>query len=338
MAVRGSGRSNTACWSLCSLPNRDRVEGVEQTQRAVKAGDLALSVPQQYIDHLAWERSHSDHTVRAYISDVQSALDFASEHGVQELEDLDTPVLRKWLAQMHASNAARSTIARRVAALRAFLSWAKRTGRISSDPAARLQSPKLNQHLPDVLTSAAATEICERAAEIASDQDPVALRNWALIETLYSSGARVGELVGADVDDLDRERKAIRLFGKGRKERIVPMGEPAIHALDGWLATGRKKLARSNSPPALFLGVRGGRLNQRAAREVINKLTTSQDSEGVSPHAMRHSMATHLLEGGADLRSVQEMLGHASLATTQRYTHVMGERLRTAYQQAHPRA
>src|SRR5699024_12818440 len=134
MAVRGSGRSNTACWSLCSLPNRDRVEGVEQTQRAVKAGDLALSVPQQYIDHLAWERSHSDHTVRAYISDVQSALDFASEHGVQELEDLDTPVLRKWLAQMHENNDARSTVARRVAAQRDSLHWGKQTGRTSRNP------------------------------------------------------------------------------------------------------------------------------------------------------------------------------------------------------------
>lgn len=295
-------------------------------------------MPSAFHEFLLYERGASPHTVRAYIADVQAALDFAAAGGARELSDLDTATLRKWLAHMHSQKAARSTIARRVASLRSFLSWAKRTGLIATDPSARLQSPKLNQHLPQVLSAPHAAEVCDRAAELAATGDALAIRNWALIEALYATGARVGEVVGADVDDFDRDNGLLHLIGKGDKERVVPLGKPALRALEAWLGEPRATTLREHSPPALFLGARGGRLDQRAARKIVHDLTAGEDGGGVSPHGMRHSMATHLLEGGADLRSVQELLGHASLATTQRYTHVMGDRLRTAYQQAHPRA
>jgi len=297
-----------------------------------------LTVPARFLDHLTYERGHSEHTVRAYAADVQMALDFASQQGAADLETIDTAVLRRWLAQMHAQGAARATIARRVASVRTFFGWARRTGAVSNDPAARLQSPKQQRVLPTVLSSSDAQEMCDRAAERATSRDPSAVRDWALLESLYASGARIAEIISADVDDWDQERNLLHLIGKGNKERVAPLGIPAMRALEIWVKQARKVFVHSTSPPALFLGTRGGRLNERVARQIVRKLTSDESSPGISPHGMRHSMATHLLEGGADLRSVQEILGHASLATTQRYTHVMGDRLRAAYQQAHPRA
>lgn len=298
----------------------------------------ALTVPEAFLDYLEFERGYSQHTVRAYVSDLEQVLAHADAAQLVDFREIDTPVLRSWLAQLHSQQAARATIARRIASLRTFFGWAKRVGLIAVDPTARLQSPKQSQQLPQVLTAANAAEICDRAAARAQSGEPQAVRDWALIETLYATGARIGELVSTDIDDLDRGSRVIHLIGKGDKERVVPLGEPALRALETWLGVARKKLVRPDSPPALFLGARGGRLNQRVARDVVHNLTGEHSGSSLSPHGLRHSMATHLLEGGADLRSVQELLGHASLATTQRYTHVMGDRLRTAYQQAHPRA
>jgi|SRR5690625_1453325 len=293
---------------------------------------------ERFSQFILLQKGMSKHTARAYDSDLRQALEFAVNSDARDLREVDTALLRAWLASGHNQKAARSTIARRVASLRTFFGWAKRTGLMPVDPTVRLQSPKLSQPLPHVLTSQAAAQACDAAAELAAGGDAQALRDWALIETLYATGGRIGEVTGADLSDLDQASGLIHLIGKGDKERVVPLGRPALTALNKWLNEGRSRLATEKSPPALFLGTRGGRLNERAARDVVRRLTSGGEAPGVSPHGLRHSMATHLLEGGADLRSVQEILGHASLATTQRYTHVMGDRLRAAYQQAHPRA
>lgn len=229
-------------------------------------------------------------------------------------------------------------MARRATAARVFTAWAQRTGRIGTDPGALLASPKPHKSLPGVLGQADTRAVLDAAAVAADDGSPVGLRDLAIMELLYATGIRVGELCALDVDDIDRSRRVVRVFGKGRKERSVPYGVPAAEALERWLAEARPKLAREGSGPAAFLGARGGRIDQRAVRRMVHERIAVVDAPDLAPHGLRHTAATHLLEGGADLRSVQELLGHASLATTQVYTHVSGERLRKAYQQAHPRA
>ncbi len=230
-------------------------------------------------------------------------------------------------------------MARRAAAARAFLSWAARTGRIPGDPSARLLAPRRLATLPAVLKADEAAALLDCAAAEAEPGHPIGLRDRAALELLYATGARVGELVGLDVDDVDLQRRTVRLFGKGGKERIVPFGVPAAAAVEAWLSTGRPVLARSGSGPALLLGLRGRRADQRQIREVVHRLAAGlPDRHDLGPHGLRHSAATHLLEGGADLRTVQELLGHATLATTQIYTHVSVERLKVSYEQAHPRA
>ncbi len=234
--------------------------------------------------------------------------------------------------------AARSTIARRAAAARAFFRWAARTGRVPTDPSLRLTAPRRATPLPDVLRADQAADMLEVAGHRAASGDPVSVRDRAMLELLYASGLRVGELAAADIDDLDLPDRLIRVRGKGDKERVVPFGAPAAAALRDWL-TARPALATAGSGPALFLGRRGRRVDARQVRDVVNRMTGEVgDAPELSPHGLRHSAATHLLDGGADLRVVQELLGHASLATTQIYTHVSGERLRAAYRQAHPRA
>lgn len=303
---------------------------------------LGREVLNRYAEHLQFERGLSAHTVRAYLTDVTSALVFSQDQGVDALEDLNLEVLRMWLAGIQQQQISRATVARKVAALRNFTSWAQREQAITHDPGVRLKSPKAEQKLPNVLPDDHAQTICNIAAEHAGNGKPVDVRNWALIEMLYATGARIGEIVAADVDDVDLNERVIRLMGKGATERTVPIGIPAVKALEHWLTTGRQALisnSKVDSPtPALFVGVRGRRLDQRSARDVVYRLTSGLGKMPVSPHEVRHSTATHLLEGGADLRSVQELLGHSSLATTQRYTHVLGDRLRNAYRQAHPRA
>lgn len=291
-----------------------------------------------YERHLAAERDLAPHTVTAYVGDIAGLLDHADRLGVSDVAVLDLRVLRSWLAKLQSTGRSRTTIARRATAARVFTAWLARTGRATTDVGAALASPKARQTLPDVLRVDEARALIDAATQLADDS-PTGLRDVALLELLYATGARVGELVGLDVDDVDRGRNVVRVFGKGRKERTVPFGTPAAAALDNWLVRGRPQLARSGSGAALFLGARGGRIDQRAVRTLVHRrLADVPGAPDLGPHGLRHTAATHLLEGGADLRSVQELLGHASLATTQRYTHVTTDRLRKAYQQAHPRA
>ncbi|MCB0886325.1 MAG: tyrosine recombinase XerC [Propionibacteriaceae bacterium] len=287
-----------------------------------------------YAAHLEAERGLSPHTVRAYRADLTEL----ARHADVEPARVTLSRLRGWLAAMTDDGAATTTVQRRVAAVRGFFGWAEREGHVASDPAARLKAPKARRTLPRVLPESAVAEALEgvehRAAE---ESDAVAARDLALVELLYSSGLRVSEACALGLCGIDRERRSVTVLGKGGKERTVPLGLPALRALDAWLAR-RPELATADSGDAVFLGARGGALDPRVARRVVHAATDGNPGGGVGPHGLRHAMATHLIEGGADLRSVQEMLGHASVATTQIYTHVSSERLRSAYRKAHPRA
>lgn len=292
-----------------------------------------------YERHLRHERDLAARTVTAYLGDIAGLLDHAHRLGFDDVADLDLRTLRSWLAKQQSLGNSRTTIARRATAARVFTGWLARTGRAATDAGSALGSPKPHQTLPEVLRVDEARDLITTAAALADDGSAVGLRDVAMLELLYATGMRVGELVGIDIDDLDRDRNVVRVFGKGRKERTVPFGGPAARAVDAWLTRGRPQLSRPGSGAALFLGARGGRIDQRAVRELVHRrLADVPGAPDLGPHGLRHTAATHLLEGGADLRSVQELLGHASLATTQRYTHVTTDRLRKAYQQAHPRA
>jgi integrase/recombinase XerC len=289
--------------------------------------------------HLSAERGLSPHTVRAYLGDVRDLLQHAAALGATDVRDIGLRTLRSWLARQQTQGRARATLARRAAAARALTAWAQRSGLADLDAGAALASPKPVRSLPAVLEADEAGSMLDAAAARAAHDDPVALRDLAVLELLYASGIRVGELCGLDLDDLDAERRLVRVLGKGGKQRVVPYGVPAERALRRWTGVGRPRLAVAGSGPALFLGVRGRRVGQRAVRTLAHRATLEvPGGPDLAPHGFRHSAATHLLEGGADLRSVQELLGHASLATTQIYTHVTAERLRKAYQQAHPHA
>jgi integrase/recombinase XerC len=292
-----------------------------------------------YERHLVAERDLTPHTVRAYLGDISGMLVHAARLGHTEVATLDIRTLRSWLALQQTRGRARTTMSRRATAVRVFTAWAHRTGLAESDPGALLGSPKAHRTLPPALRVDEARALLEAAARHADDGTPVGIRDVAVIELLYATGIRVGELCGLDVDDVDHERRVVRVLGKGRKERTVPFGTPAEQALGQWLTRGRPRLAVPGSGPALFLGARGGRLDQRAVRSLVHaRLADVPGAPDLGPHGLRHTAATHLLEGGADLRTVQELLGHASLATTQIYTHVTTDRLRKAYRQAHPRA
>jgi integrase/recombinase XerC len=257
---------------------------------------------------------------------------------VGDLGELRLADLRSWLGEQADRGAARSTIARHAAAARTFLRWAARTGRIDSDPSLRLVAPRRSRSLPGVLKQREASAMLDVAATRADDSDPIHVRDRAVLELLYASGIRVGELVALDVDDIDLDQRVARVMGKGAKERMVPFGVPAARALAEWLAA-RRAVLGPRSGAALFLGRRGARIDPRQVRSLVHDvLSHLPDAPDLGPHGLRHSAATHLLEGGADLRMVQEILGHASLATTQIYTHVSVDRLRASYEQAHPRA
>jgi len=304
-----------------------------------------------YATHLADVRRLSATTVRAYRGDLH---DLARATGDLDLADVDLDRLRDWLWTATQRGDARSTIARRTAAVRGFFAWATESGLIAADPALRLVSPKRGRSLPTVASADALTDVLDAATAAAQEGDPVALRDAAILELLYAAGLRVSELCGVDLDDLDSARHTVRVLGKGSKERVVPYGAPAQRALDAYLVRGRPALAarRADAPDAtgaagaagtdrraLFLGARGGRLGTRAAYDVVSRrVAPAVGRAAIGPHALRHSAATHLLDGGADLRAVQEMLGHASLGTTQIYTHVSAEKLRASYRLAHPRA
>lgn len=302
---------------------------------------LAVAVA-RFGKHLDAQRGHSLHTRRAYLADVTALLRYAVRHGARSLDDVQLHVLRGWLGSQAERGLARATLARRGAAARAFLRWAHSAGLTASDPSARLASPKVPRTLPTVLSPAAAARLLDTARDDAlaaeGDERPAALRAWAAAELLYGSGIRVGELVAIDQNDVDVGERLVRVLGKGGKERVVPFGVPAARALTAWLDDGRPELAHAGTGAALLVGDRGGRWGQRQVREAVHRLAARAGVDDVAPHALRHSAATHLLQGGSDLRSVQEVLGHANLATTQRYTHVDPERLRAVYTQAFPRA
>jgi integrase/recombinase XerC len=293
--------------------------------------------------HLAAERGLSPHTVRAYLGDVSGLLEHACANGLDDLAALDIGLIRAWLAAEHASGVARATLARRTAAARAFTAFARSRGWLENDPGPLLGTPKAVRHLPNVLgqEQMAAVLADKPAPEAAVPPHEVALawRDTAIMELLYASGIRVSELCGLDVDDVDDGRRTVRVLGKGSRERVVPIGLPAAAAVRRWQDAGRPRLATERSGPALYLGARGRRLDPRTARRVVHaRIAAAGSVPDAGPHDLRHTAATHLLEGGADLRSVQEILGHVSLASTQIYTHVSVERLLSAYRQAHPRA
>ena len=290
--------------------------------------------------HLEVERSLSIHTIRAYLGDLESLLTHLEAIGVSDISQLELVHLRSWLANQQIKGGARTTLSRRAVSVRLFTKWAVKNKYLAKDVAATLATPKGHRTLPEVLEIADAKTAMDSLATRASEEEtPISLRDVAMVELLYATGARVAELCGLDISDIDYDRQTIRVLGKGNKERTIPLGNPAMKALNAWLKDGRDLIKNSVSGNAVFLGARGKRIDQRAVRTVVYKaLEAIEGIERMGPHALRHSAATHLLEGGADLRTVQEILGHASLATTQIYTHVSTERLQKAFKQAHPRA
>jgi integrase/recombinase XerC len=299
--------------------------------------DAMRNAVDAFARHLAGERNRSTHTVRAYVTDVVSLLDHAVRMGGRSPADVDLVVLRSWLARLRTAGAARTTLARRGAAARTFCTWAYREKLAPADAGQRLASLKAQRELPGVLRADQAAALVTTRTRDPGDE-PLVLRDRLVLELLYATGIRVGELCGLDQPDVDRGRRVVRVFGKGAKERTVPYGAPAEQTLDAYLRRGRPALAGTGSGSALLLGARGGRLVATAARRIVSAAATAAGLPHVSPHGLRHSAATHLVEGGADLRAVQEILGHASLSSTQIYTHVSMERLRAVYRQAHPRA
>ncbi|MCB6401126.1 tyrosine recombinase XerC [Schaalia odontolytica] len=300
------------------------------------------SVGDQWGEYLRLSRRMSEHTIDAYLGDLRAFLDYvglrwdapAGQFG----QALTQRSIRSWLADTLASGGARSTIARHTAAIRNFTAWAVREEILASDPAAALTSPRADQRLPTPLDESEARTLINLARAEAVDGTPAQMRAWAILELTYACGLRVSEVCALDVSSLNREALTVRVLGKGNKERVVPYGPPAREALDHWLVRGRPQLVAQSSGEALFLGDRGGRIDPRVVRSMVHRMAAKAGVHDVAPHGLRHSTATHLLQGGADLRAVQEMLGHASLSTTQRYTHVDTARLSAIYQRAHPRA
>ena len=285
---------------------------------------------EDFAEYASLVKGRSEATVKGYRSDLRTLTEFAPL-----FDDFTLVTLRSWLAAGVRAGLARSTMARRTAAARAFSTWAYEHGHIASDVAARLVSPQVSRHLPEVVSPQRAGELVE--AEINPDADgPEAARDRAMLELLYATGMRVAELTGLDMDDVDTEGGLAKVTGKGNKQRVVPFGDSAKQAIKEW-TTRRGELLRTPQD-ALFLGSRGGRIDQRQVRRVVEHAAQRTGDSDLSPHALRHSAATHMLEGGADLRVVQELLGHSSLQTTQIYTHVTAARLKAVYDQAHPRA
>ena len=316
--------------------------------------DLAVV---DFARYLSAERGFSENTVRSYRSDLAALLAYAQKQGATDPAALDLELLRSWLWESSNAGLAKSTLARRSAAARSFSAWLARTGVIQMDVAARLRGPKAEQHLPRVLTRPQVDALLEGLAARAATGDTGAIRDLAVVELLYASALRVSEVTGLDVGDLDLDRLTVRVTGKGSKQRVVPFGVPAKRAIDAWLkvravvaegagaalegtaTVGQTANANDSANSALFLGSRGKRLGTRAVYQLVASILVEIPGSGPSgPHTLRHTAATHLLDGGADLRAVQEMLGHASLGTTQLYTHVSTERLRQSYALAHPRA
>lgn len=343
-----------------------------------------------YVRYLDQVQGRSPNTVRSYRTDVASFLHLMDLRGITDLNDVDLPTLRSWLAHETRSHA-RSTMARKTAAIRSFFAYLADHGQVEVNPAQGLKTPKQSEHLPRILTGSQAEQLMDRVDSAPVEEEPdeglaeiLQLRDAAMLELLYATGMRVAELCGLDLADLNRQSRTVKVLGKGRKERVVPYGLPAERALDGWMErgrpelvgrlgggrsrrgaspetdrgvlpesvgrnpgggesggkdrTGRSSLTSGDDAQALFLGARGRRIGQRQVRQVVHEAADRAQVPDIAPHALRHTAATQMLDGGADLREVQEMLGHSSLRTTQRYTHVSIEQLRQRYRLAFPRA
>jgi site-specific recombinase XerD len=284
--------------------------------------------------HLSDERGRAAHTVSAYLSDAAQFAAFCAGFGIDDPGEVEPLVLRRWIAELDSAGYARTSVARKASSLRRWFDTLARKGVIVGDPAARLGTRSPGRRLPKVLRP----DQVEALLVAAGEAEETGLRDQAILELLYGAGARVSEVVGLDVDTCDLDQGLVRLLGKGSKERIVPLGEPAVDAIVRWVHESRPHFAGHAKPPALFLSADGTRLSDRAVRTLVDRAARRAGLPHVSPHTLRHSFATHLLEGGADVRSVQELLGHVSLSTTQIYTHVSRAHLRHTYQQAHPRA
>lgn len=292
----------------------------------------------QYEEHLVLVRNLADNSIKGYVSDLESFLTHLEKLGIAEFSQLELTHIRSWLAYLQSTGISRATLARRIVSIRAFTYWAASQGWIASDLGAELAIPKPHRTLPEVLDIADTDiVIASMQTRVAEDPTPLAIRDLAMIELLYATGIRVSELCGLDLKSFDQNRNTVQVLGKGSKERVVPVGIPAVKALQRYLTGARPALLNEKSESAIFLGSRGKRIDQRTVREVVYGAMQAVGST-MGPHGLRHTAATHLLEGGADLRTVQEILGHSSLATTQIYTHVSPERLQRAYKDAHPRA
>ncbi len=339
----GVGRASLIAWiheSCHDCPVASEVGGdPEGDQSGDVLDDGHLPGPmtdafEGFARHIRDERGRSAHTVRAYLGDVRGLLGFLARSGRTDLASVELADLRAWLASLHADGQSRATLARRAAAARTFTAWCAKRGLIPRDPGGRLASPQVRRPLPVVLDQGQAAAVMDA---MDADGEPVAVRDRCILELLYATGIRVSELCALDLPDLDHARRTVRVMGKGRKERVVPFGVPAAGALHEWIGV-REAFVGPASCGALILGIQGRRIDPRTVRTIVGRATLNAGVPRLAPHGLRHSAATHVLEGGADLRAVQELLGHASLATTQRYTHVSAERLRQAFNQAHPRA
>lgn len=314
------------------------------------AQELGAEILSEYIQYLAINRGLSAHSQSAYATDLRELLEFlaADQEGYSSAQlraDLADPTkVRSWLGQMSRRGYSRATLSRRIASFRTFSSWALSNGVLDNDAGARLKAPRPDNALPTVLSETEAAQLLDTARRLSRDETgatrAVGLRDWAVLEMLYATGIRVSELTGLTIPDIDTADATVRVTGKGDKQRVVPYGIPAALALEEYLEKGRPELISDTHPrPAwVFLGARGGRLDTRLVRGMLHRMTAVAQVPDIGPHGLRHTAATHLLNGGADLRSVQELLGHASLATTQRYTHLSMEKLRGIYLQSHPSA
>lgn len=292
----------------------------------------------EFADYLQAARGFSVNTVKAYETDVLDLATYLSKLEVNQVAQIELDQVRDWLFAADQSGLAKSTLARKSAAIRSFSAWLKKNELVDVDFAQRLKSPKSTRSLPKVVSRETLAEIFQTLSSNANIENPNAMRDLLAIEILYASGCRVSELVGLNLEDVDYARNILRVMGKGSKQRMVPFGVPAREALDAWVRHGRSQFLNDKSGQALLINSRGQRLGVRQVYALVALLTDGTPTGATGPHALRHSAATHLLDGGADLRAVQELLGHASLGTTQIYTHVSVERLRDGYEKAHPRA
>lgn len=296
------------------------------------------SALERYRTNLSAGRGYSEHTIKGYLTDLADLADFLEVQGLPAPSEIDLESLRAWLYTLSERGLAKSSLARKTAAVRSFTAWMFEQGELTSDPGLRLRTPKANKSLPKVATREAMAEIFDVLEASVLSGEPTAFRDLLVVELLYATGARVSEIAGLNLSDIDDNRRLIRVIGKGNKQRMIPYGLPAEAALKGWLEQGRPKLVSPKTSFELLINSQGKRLGTRQIYEVVAKALAGTAIGSAGPHALRHTAATHLLDGGADLRAVQELLGHASLGTTQIYTHVSIERLKEGYKSAHPRA